>query len=148
MITRSVTVLWALSITGTALLSASATAQESRPPGATGKEWIDMNYGPFLTTATEIEKGNIAYKGISIRLDEGKIFPVRVELKVGVHGGSRINTILTRRKHHKVFLTSQRDCRELPLRQFRNVVGQVPSIQIDRGVTCIEDFDPVRAITF
>ena len=37
----------------------------------TGKPWIDMDYGPYLTASVEVTPGNIAYKGISVRLDEG-----------------------------------------------------------------------------
>ena len=37
----------------------------------TGKPWIDMNYGPYLTASVEVTPGNIAYKGIAIRLDAG-----------------------------------------------------------------------------
>ncbi len=37
----------------------------------TGKPYIDMDYGPYLTASLQVEKGNIAYKGIAIRLDEG-----------------------------------------------------------------------------
>ncbi len=41
---------------------------------ATGRRWIDMNYGPFLTAALQVDKGNIAHsnivhKGIAIRID-------------------------------------------------------------------------------
>ena len=38
----------------------------------TGKPWIDMNYGPYLTASIEVTPGNIAYKGIAIRLDDGE----------------------------------------------------------------------------
>ena len=72
MIARGVTALWAVMVAGTTLSTAPATAQESQTPSVVGQEWIDMNYGPFLTTATEVAKGNIAYKGISIRLDQGE----------------------------------------------------------------------------
>ena len=37
----------------------------------TGKPYIDMNYGPYLSASIEVGPGNIAYKGIAIRLDEG-----------------------------------------------------------------------------
>ena len=37
----------------------------------TGKPYIDMNYGPYLSASIEVAPGNIAYKGIAIRLDEG-----------------------------------------------------------------------------
>ncbi len=37
----------------------------------TGKPWIDMDYGPYLTASIEVTPGNIAYKGIAIRLDAG-----------------------------------------------------------------------------
>ncbi len=36
-----------------------------------GKPYIDMNYGPYLSASIEVAQGNIAYKGIAIRLDEG-----------------------------------------------------------------------------
>ena len=47
----------------------NSSSNESVP--MTGKPWIDMNYGPCLTATLEVEKDNIAYKGIAIRLDEG-----------------------------------------------------------------------------
>ena len=37
----------------------------------TGRPWIDMNYGPYLTASLEVTPGNIAYKGVAIRLDTG-----------------------------------------------------------------------------
>ena len=37
----------------------------------TGKPWIDMDYGSTLTASLEVEPGNIAYKGVAIRLDPG-----------------------------------------------------------------------------
>ena len=37
----------------------------------TGKPYIDMNYGPYLSASIEVAPGNIAYKGIAIRLDDG-----------------------------------------------------------------------------
>ncbi len=37
----------------------------------TGKPYIDMNYGPYLSASIEAAPGNIAYKGIAIRLDDG-----------------------------------------------------------------------------
>ncbi len=40
---------------------------DRRPP--TGKPWIDMDYGQFLTASIEVSKGNIAHKGVAIRLD-------------------------------------------------------------------------------
>ena len=39
--------------------------------GLTGKEYIDMDYGPFLSATLEVAPGNIANKGIAIRLDPG-----------------------------------------------------------------------------
>ena len=37
----------------------------------TGRPYIDMNYGPYLSASIEAVPGNIAYKGIAIRLDDG-----------------------------------------------------------------------------
>jgi hypothetical protein len=37
----------------------------------TGRPYIDMNYGPYLSASIEVAPGNIAYKGIAIRLDAG-----------------------------------------------------------------------------
>jgi len=37
----------------------------------TGKPYIDMDYGPYLSASIEVAPGNIAYKGIAIRLDDG-----------------------------------------------------------------------------
>ncbi|MBI2947126.1 MAG: cytochrome C oxidase Cbb3 [Verrucomicrobia bacterium] len=39
--------------------------------GPTGKEYIDMDYGPSLSATLEVARGNIANKGIAIRLDPG-----------------------------------------------------------------------------
>ncbi len=40
-----------------------------REPERTGKKWLDMDYGPFLTTSVQCaEEGNIAHKGIAIPL--------------------------------------------------------------------------------
>ncbi len=61
-----------LTVTTTALLLAAAllpTAETAAAPQ--GKRWTDMNYGPYLTAAIEITKGNIAHKGLAIRLDAG-----------------------------------------------------------------------------
>jgi cytochrome c2 len=47
------------------------TAAESSPrPPLTGKPWVDMDYGPFLTASIEAPspRTNIAYKGLAIRL--------------------------------------------------------------------------------
>ena len=49
-----------LSIAGIVL----AAGLRADPP-----RWIEMDYGPFLAAAVEIETGNIAHKGIAIRLD-------------------------------------------------------------------------------
>ncbi|MED5380946.1 MAG: DUF6797 domain-containing protein [Verrucomicrobiota bacterium] len=37
----------------------------------TGRPYIDMDYGPYLSASIEAAPGNIAYKGIAIRLDAG-----------------------------------------------------------------------------
>ena len=37
----------------------------------TGRPYIDMNYGPYLSASIEAAPGNIAYKGIAIRLADG-----------------------------------------------------------------------------
>ena len=37
----------------------------------TGRPYIDMNYGPYLSASIEAAPGNIAYKGIAIRRDDG-----------------------------------------------------------------------------
>jgi hypothetical protein len=38
---------------------------------AKGPKYLRMNYGPLLFNTLQVEKGNIAQKGIAIRLDEG-----------------------------------------------------------------------------
>src|SRR5262245_32781919 len=43
----------------------------ARTPGASGKPWIDMDYGPYFTASIEVENDNIANKGIAIRVDHG-----------------------------------------------------------------------------
>ncbi len=59
---------------GTPLLRAQAPppASPPAPRGKTGKRWLDMEYGPFLTSSIEAPSPatNIAYKGIAIRLAE------------------------------------------------------------------------------
>jgi hypothetical protein len=58
---RSLSLIMLLGLTG------SAFAQ----PKSTGKPWIDMDYGPYLSSTVEapIPAGNFAYKGLTIRLD-------------------------------------------------------------------------------
>ena len=34
--------------------------------------WVDMNYGQALMYTVQVDKGNIAYKGLSVRLDKGE----------------------------------------------------------------------------
>src|SRR5262249_11595251 len=44
----------------------------SRGPKPSSVEpWASMNYGPSLTLTLEVGPGNIAYKGIAVRLDAG-----------------------------------------------------------------------------
>ena len=50
------------------LLAGATNAQEN----LSGKAWIDMNYGPYATASYETHPGNIAYKGIAVRLDAGE----------------------------------------------------------------------------
>ena len=57
-------------LTFAAAVSFSALAQ-AEDVKLTGKPYIDMNYGPYLSASIEVGPGNIAYKGIAIRLDEG-----------------------------------------------------------------------------
>ena len=54
-------------------LSAFVAVANAAPgsDGLTGKPWIDMDYGPFKTHSLEVGKGNIANKGIAIRVDPG-----------------------------------------------------------------------------
>jgi hypothetical protein len=51
----------------------SSQAADSLQPQVqlTGKKWVDMNYGPYLTASLQVAPGNIAYKGIVIRLNDG-----------------------------------------------------------------------------
>ena len=56
---------------GLALLWISAATAQDRGIKLTGKPYIDMDYGAFLTASIEVAPGNIAQKGIAIRLDEG-----------------------------------------------------------------------------
>ena len=57
-------------LTFAAAVSFSALGQ-AEDVKLTGKPYIDMNYGPYLSASIEVGPGNIAYKGIAIRLDEG-----------------------------------------------------------------------------
>ena len=57
-----------------AFVSLSATIADAQVRN-TGKRWIDMDYGPYMTHSFQASRpaGNIAYKGIKIRLgDEGQ----------------------------------------------------------------------------
>ena len=49
----------------------TATLLLSCPMSAVGQQWKEMDYGPFLTTTIEVDRENIAYKSIAIRLDKG-----------------------------------------------------------------------------
>lgn len=40
-------------------------------PDLSSKPWIAMDYGPYFSATMEVENGNIANKGIAIRLDRG-----------------------------------------------------------------------------
>ena len=51
-----------------ALVTSGGTALGERK--LTGKNWIDMNYGPYMTASFQVARGNIAYKGIAVRLDQ------------------------------------------------------------------------------
>ena len=56
----------------TAIGPGAVEAALPTPLTLTGDEWSDMNYGPYTTLSLEVYRGNIAYKGIAIRVDEGK----------------------------------------------------------------------------
>ena len=57
-----------LAIAATFSISALGQADDVE---LTGRPYIDMNYGPYLSASIEVAPENIAYKGIAIRLDEG-----------------------------------------------------------------------------
>ncbi len=57
-----------LAIAATFSISALGQADDVE---LTGRPYIDMNYGPYLSASIEAAPGNIAYKGIAIRLDDG-----------------------------------------------------------------------------
>ena len=59
--------------TGLILVGLITTCAPGQDSGVrlTGKPYIDMDYGPFLTASIEVRPGNIAQKGIAIRLDDG-----------------------------------------------------------------------------
>jgi len=57
-------------LTIAAAFSISAISQ-ANDVELTGRPYIDMNYGPYLSASIEAAPGNIAYKGIAIRLDDG-----------------------------------------------------------------------------
>ena len=53
------------------VLFACLSALPAGEPALTGKPWIDMDYGPFLTCTLEAPapgRGNFAYKGIIVSL--------------------------------------------------------------------------------
>ena len=62
---RSIPVVVCLLAFSGIVLSAPAQAQTGRP-------WADMDYGPNTTFSVELNRGNIAYKGIAVRLDQGE----------------------------------------------------------------------------
>jgi len=69
---RAATKLCAIAVIASAcchLLSDQHAAAQTRD---TGKPWIDMDYGPYMTHSFEASRpaGNIAYKGVKIRLGE------------------------------------------------------------------------------
>ena len=49
----------------------SSQSGQSQNIKLTGKPYIDMDYGPYLSASIEVSPDNIAYKGIAIRLDNG-----------------------------------------------------------------------------
>ncbi len=55
---------------GWAAWSTLAVAAAAAPAEKTGKPWLDMDYGPFITASIEAPypEGNIAQKGIAVRL--------------------------------------------------------------------------------
>lgn len=59
--------VWLVILAGAIRLAA---AESSARPPLTGKPWVDMDYGPFLTASIEAPspRTNIAYKGLAIRL--------------------------------------------------------------------------------
>ena len=56
---------------GLALLWVATAPAQDAGIKLTGKPYIDMDYGAFLTASIEVASGNIAQKGIAIRLDDG-----------------------------------------------------------------------------
>lgn len=61
----------ALAILACSIMPLRAAEAQKKP---TGKPWLDMDYGPYLTATVETAepKGNFAYKGIVIRVGESK----------------------------------------------------------------------------
>ena len=62
--------LLALFLLGTG--PAGLPAQQPQARQLTGRKWIDMEYGPYMTHSFQasVPEGNIAYKGIRIQLGE------------------------------------------------------------------------------
>ena len=73
MITRTRFVLTLATMFIVCMHGSSVIAAEPARP-LTGKAWLDMDYGPYLTTTVEAAEpaGNFAYKGIVIRVGEKK----------------------------------------------------------------------------
>ena len=65
---RRLAVLFALSAS---FIAAPFGMAASRRP-LTGRKWVDMDYGPFKSGSLEVAGGNIARKGIAIRVDPGE----------------------------------------------------------------------------
>ena len=57
-----------------------------------------------------------------------------------------ITTVLAGGKNYQEPASVKGDIWQLPLRQVRRVVRQVPAIQVNAVVPCVEHLDPVRAV--
>ncbi len=60
-----------LLILGTLLAIVPGSAMPSRATEPTGRRWLDMHYGPYLTASVESpghEERNLAYKGVLVRV--------------------------------------------------------------------------------
>ncbi len=68
------------------LCGVSVSADDGAHEEKTGKKWLDMDYGPYLSAAIEVSSENFAYKGIAIPLsrnwdgehDESVLFDINL----------------------------------------------------------------------
>ena len=82
----------------------------------------------------------------SARFDQRQVFAVAVELEVRVQLGIRIGAVVTRGKHQHVTTRLHGNVGKGPASEIRCVVGQVPSVEVQRPSGRVVDLDPIRGV--